>query len=193
MKVHRSLVVIGLLAAALAPRACAEEETVITFEDAEVGKPMPSWTAKDVIFEPSGKLRSSKAEPSIMFFPHLMTDKKGILSAMAAEAIPVQIRFPTGASKVTLVLWGSIGGAALVEALDKDGNNVDKVSLEKVPTRVSPGDPIPSFELTVKAPQISSVRFSGSHPGGYLGVEEIRFTPIRGAQRTIPQIRRAGG
>jgi hypothetical protein len=178
MKVRHSLVVIGLLAAALAPRACAEEETVITFDDAEVGKPMPSWTAKDVIFKPGGKLTRSKAAPRIMFFPHLMTEKKGILSAMAAEAIPVQIRFPDGASKVTLALWGSIGSSALVEALDQDGNVVDKASLEKVPTRASPGDPIPSFELTVKSRQIFSVRFSGAHPGGYLAAEEVRFTPL---------------
>ena len=113
-----------------------------------------------------------------MFFPHLMTEKKGILNAMAAEAIPVQIRFPNGASKVTLVMWGSIGSAALVEALDKDGKVVDKASLEKVPSRASPAEPIPSFELTVKAPQISSVRFSGAHPGGFLAVEEIRFVPL---------------
>src|SRR6185312_12917632 len=146
---------------------------------AEVGKPMPLWTTNDVTIEPGGKLTRSKAAPRIMFFPHLMTQQKGITSAMAAEPIPVQIRIPAGASKVTLVLWGSIGSAALVEALDKDGNVVDKASLEKVPTRTSPGDPIPSFELTVKSPRIVSVRFSGAPPGGYLAVEKICFTPPR--------------
>ena len=158
----RKFVILGLLAGASVPQARAEDEIIIEFKDVEVGKPMPSWTAKYVIFEPAGKLTRSKASPRIMFFPHLMTEKKGILSAMAAEVIPVQIRLPSGASKVTLAMWGSIGSAALVEALDKDGKVVDKASLEKVPSRASPAEPIPSFELTVKAPQISSVRFSGA-------------------------------
>jgi len=179
MKLRGILLGISLLlgGAPLTPTACAADDVVITFEDAEVGKPIAFWTAKDVTFGPAEKLKLSKAAPRIMFFPHLKTDKKGILSAMAAEAIPVQISFPTGASKVTLVLWGSIGSAALVEALDKDGNVLDKASLDKVPTRASPDDPIPSFELTVKAREISSVRFSGAHPGGYLAAEQIRFTP----------------
>ena len=154
----------------------ADEEIVVTFDDAEVGKPLPSWTSMDVVFEPDGKLSRSKAKPRIMFFPHLKTGKKGVLSAMAAEAIPVRIRFPEGASKVTLVLWGSIGSAALVEALDQEGKVVDNASLEQVPNRASPADPIPSFELTVKSPRITSVRFGGAYPGGYLAAEEIRFT-----------------
>jgi hypothetical protein len=179
MTLHaRKFVLLGLLAVAIVPQARAEDETIIEFKDVEVGKAMPSWTAKDVVFEPAGKLTRSKAASRIMFFPHLMTEKKGILSAMAAEAIPVQIRFPSGASKVTLAMWGSISSAALVEALDKDGKVVDKASLEKVPSRASPAEPIPSFELTVKAPQISSVRFSGAQPGGYLAAEEVRFTPL---------------
>jgi hypothetical protein len=179
MRFRRVLAVAGLLAAATASTAFAEEEIVIRFDDAEIGKAIPSWTAKGVVFEPAAKLRRSKAVPRVMFFPHLMTEKKGILSAMAAEAIPVQIRFPDGASQVTLVMWGSIGSAALVEALNKDGQVIDKASLENVPNRAAPADPIPSFELTVQAPRISSVRFSGAHPGGFLAAEEVRFTTVR--------------
>ena len=174
----RKLLLLGLLAGTLVPQARAEDETIIEFNDVEVGKAIPAWTVNDVVFEPAGKLTRSKAAPRIMFFPHLMTEKKGVLSAMAAEAIPVQIRFPNGASKVTLSMWGSIGSAAILEALDKDGKVVDKASIEKVPSRASPTEPIPSFELTVKAPQISCVRFSGAQPGGYLAAEEVRFTPI---------------
>jgi hypothetical protein len=178
MSLRRNVIVIGLLCGAWTHIARAEEEAIITFKDAEIGKPLPSWTAKGVTFEPGGKLTRSRAVPRIMFFPHLKTDKKGVLSAMAAEAIPVQMRFPTGASKVTLVMWGSITSSALVEALDKDGKVLDKASLEKVPSRTSPADPIPSFELTVKAAQISSARFSGARPGGFLAVEEVRFVPL---------------
>lgn len=182
MKLRVILIASSLLLIGIAPAARAADDVVITFQDAEIGKPTPNWTAKDVIFEPAAKLKLSKAAPRIMFFPHLLTDRKGILSAMAAEAIPVQIRIPSGASKVTLVLWGSIGSAALVEALDKDGKVLDKASLDKVPARTSPGDPIPSFELTVKAPEISSVRFSGAQPGGFLAAEEIRFAPLHAEQ-----------
>jgi hypothetical protein len=183
MSLRLNLIVICLLGAAILPSARAEEEIVITFQDAEIGKPVPSWTAKGVTFEPGGKLTRSKAAPRIMFFPHLMTDKKGVLNAMAAEAIPVQIRFPTRASKVTLILWGSIGSAALVEALDKDGKVLDKASLEKVPNRASPAEPSPSFALTVKAPEISAVRFSGARPGSFLAAEEVHFVPLA-AERT---------
>jgi len=171
-----------LLVAAGAVDVRAEDELVITFADAEVGKPMPLWNGQGVTIEPAGKLKRSQAAPRVMFFPHLKTDRKGILSAMAVESIAVQIRIPDGASRVTLVMWGSITSAARVEALDEDGKVVDKTVLERVPRRTSPAAPIPSFELTVEAPGILSVRFSGARPGGFLAVEEIRLTPVPAAQ-----------
>jgi hypothetical protein len=171
-----------LLVAAGAVSIRAEDELVITFMDAAVGKPMPSWSGHGLIIEPAAKLRRSQAAPRIMFFPHLKTDKKGVLSAMAAEAIPVQIRIPDGASRVTLEMWGSLTSAALVEALNEGGQVVDKASLDQVPRRASPADPIPSFELTVEAPEILAVRFSGARPGGFLAVEEIRLTPVPARQ-----------
>ena len=67
--------------------------------------------------------------------------------------------------------------AALVEASDKDGKVVDRASRDKVPERTGPEQPIPSFELTVRAAAITSVRFSGAPPGGYLVCVEVRFTP----------------
>ena len=182
MSFRRNLTAVFLLIALGSPCASAEQETVITFADVEIGKPVPSWTAKGVAIEPGGSLRRSTARPRIMFFPHLMTEKKGVLNAIANEAIPVQIRFPNGASRVTLVLWGSITSSALVEAIDQEGKVVDKAAREKVPHRESPADPIPSFELTVQAPRISSVRFSGAYPGGFLAAEEIRFLPLQGKQ-----------
>ena len=112
-----------------------------------------------------------------MFFPHLKTPRNGILNAMANESIPVEVRFPKLVSNVTLVLWGSIGSAAVVEAYDKDGKIVDKAARDKVPERTGPEQPIPSFELTVKGQGIASVRFAGSPPGGYLVCDEVQFTP----------------
>jgi hypothetical protein len=178
MHVSKSLLVFCLTCISLALPARAQEEVVITFPDVEVGKPQPSYTTKGVTFEPGGTLRRSTAKPRIMFFPHLMTDKKGILNAMANESIPVLIRFPSSVSKVTLVLFGSVNSAALVEALDQDGKVVDQASLEKVPNRDSPAKPIPSFELSVQAPRISAVRFSGARPGYFLAAEEVRYVPL---------------
>jgi hypothetical protein len=169
-------IAVCLLIAASAEECRAADELVITFADAEIGKPLPSWSVQGVTIEPAGTLRRSKAAPRVMFFPHLKTDKLGILSAMAAESIPVQIRIPQGSTRATLVMWGSLTSAALVEAIDEDGNVVDQAGLEHVPRRKSPADPIPSFELTVEAPRITAVRFSGAKPGGFLAVEEVRLT-----------------
>ena len=157
----------------------ADGEVVITFDKAETGKPMPSYTDEDhaVVFALARPPARSKAAGRVMFFPHLKTDRKGILNAMANESIPVEVRFPKPVSSVTLVLWGSIGSTAVVEAYDADGKVVDTAKRDKVPERAGPEQPIPSFELTVKGPAIASVRFSGAPPGGYLVCDEVRFTP----------------
>jgi hypothetical protein len=166
---------------ALATAAPAEDSVTITFDEVETGKPMPSYTDQGVVFALARRPTTSRAAGRVMFFPHLKTARKGILNAMAAESIPVEVRFPKPVSSVTLVLWGSIGSAALVEAYDKDGKVVDRASLDKVPERTGPEQPVPSFELTVKASTIASIRFSGAPPGGYLVCDEVRFTPLAGA------------
>ena len=157
----------------------AADEVVITFDKVETDKPTPSYTDKDrdVVFALARKPMKSTATGRVMFFPHLKTDRKGILNAMADESIPVEIRFPKPVSSVMLELWGSIGSAALVEAYDKDGKVVDTAKRDKVPERTAPEKPVPSFELTVKAAAIAYVRFSGAPPGGYLVCDEVRFTP----------------
>jgi hypothetical protein len=154
-------------------------ETVIDFEQAEIGKPTPSYTEKGVVFNLAGELTQSKAKGRVMFFPHLATNHKGILNAMATEqAIPLQAMFPAPVSNVTLVLWGSTGCPALVEALDKNGVVVDKVSLASVPGRKAPADPVPFVELSVKAPAIAAIRLSGPRSGEFLAADEIRFTTV---------------
>jgi hypothetical protein len=156
------------------------EEIVVDFEQAEIGKPVAAWTEKGVVFKLAGPLTQSKATGRIMFFPHLATNRKGILNAMATEqAIPVQATFPNSASAVTVVLWGSTGCPALLEALDKNGAVVDKVSVAAAPGRKAPADPIPFFKLTVKAPAIAAIRFSGPRDGEFLAADEIRFTPAQ--------------
>lgn len=173
---RRLALFIALVGVASAARA---EEIVIDFEQAEIGKPLPAYTEKGVVFKLAGPLTHSKATGRIMFFPHLATNHKGILNAMATEqAIPVLATFPGSASTVTLVLWGSTGCPALLEALDANGVVVDKASVAAVPGRKAPADPIPFFQLTVKAPAIAAIRFSGPRDGEFLAADEIRFTTV---------------
>ena len=176
MKRRFAIPFLALVGAVSAARA---EEIVVDFEQAEIGKPIPKWTEKGVVFNLAGPLTQSKATGRIMFFPHLATNRKGILNAMATEqAIPVLATFPNSASTVTLVLWGSTGCPALLEALDKNGEVVDKASVAAVPGRKAPADPIPFVQLTVKAPSIAAIRFSGPRDGEFLAADEIRFTTV---------------
>lgn len=170
-----------MLLVALTGGAPADGEVVVTFGNVETGRPVPTWADKDhgVVFTPAHKPKKSSAVGKVMFFPHLKTSRKGILNAMANESIPVEVRFPTPASGVTLVLWGSIGSAATVEAFDKDGKVVAAAKRDRVPERTGPEQPIPSFELAVKAPAIAFVRFSGAPPGGYLVCDEVRYTSAK--------------
>jgi hypothetical protein len=138
-----------------------------------------NWVEKSVTFTLAHQPKQSRAAGRVMFFPHLATNHKGILCAMANEQIPVQARFPNGASSVKLKLWGSTGCAALLEAFDASGRVVDKASVPMVPGRAKPEDPIPFFELSVKADHIAYVRFSGPRAGEYLAADEVRFVPIK--------------
>ena len=170
-----------VLAASITSGMAAEVK--IDFEQATIGKPVTNWVEKGVVFTLAHEPKQSKAAGRVMFFPHLATNHKGILCAMATEPIPVQATFPQGASSVTFVLWGSTGCAAALEAFDKNGTPVDKASVAVVPGRTRPEDPIPTFELAVNAPEIAYVRFSGPHKGEFLAADEVRFTPLSGSAK----------
>ena len=177
---NRIRLLLSVLLAASVAGAIAEE-TVIDFEQAEIGKPVTTWVEQGVIFTLAHQPKKTKAAGRVMFFPHLATNHKGILCAMADEQIPVQVTFPKMASSVTLMLWASTGCPALLEAFDKNGALVDKASLDTVPCRTKPEDPIPTFKLSVKAPEIAYVRFSGPRSGEFLAADELRFTPLSGS------------
>jgi hypothetical protein len=113
-----------------------------------------------------------------MFFPHLPSGRKGILSAMADDPIPVRARFPNGSSSVTVKFWGSTGCTARLEAYSGDGSLLDKAMLDVAPGRKAPGDPIPTFTLSVKGTNIAYIEFSGPRAGEYLVADEVRFVPI---------------
>jgi len=182
-------IILLILAFAMAAAARADEappknaagEVVLTFARATVGKAVPTWTEGDVTFALASPPQRSKAQGRVMFFPHLKTDRKGILNAMANEqAIPVKAEIKGGASSVTLVLWGTIGSNAWLEAHDKEGKLLDRAALPgTVPQRKDPADPVPSFELAVKAENIAYVLFAGAPNGGALVADEIRYVPAR--------------
>lgn len=170
-----------LLALTAAIAAAAEPaEIVIDFEQATIGKPVPTWTEKGVSFALAEPPRTSKATGRVMFFPHLATNHKGLLNAMANEqAIPVRAKLPTPASSVTIVFWASTGCPAKLQAFDQNNRVLETATLAAAPTRQAPGDPVPMFELTVKGDAIAYIEFSGPRNGEFLAADEIRFRPAK--------------
>lgn len=171
--------IVLLLVVAWTNTVFAQTEVVVDFEKAEItGRWVDSWEEQGVVFTPAHAPTRSKAKARLMFFPHISSGRKGILSAMANDPIPVRARFPNGASSVTVVFWGSTGCAAQLDAYDQQGERVDEVSLDVIPGREAPGDPIPTFELAVKGRDIAYVEFSGPRTGEFLAADEVRFRPV---------------
>jgi hypothetical protein len=168
--------------------AAGADEVVIDFEQApirldpkndEVVNRFERYVEKGVEFKLARQPERSKARGRIMFFPHLASRHKGLLNAMANEQqIPVRVRFPKGASEVKTVFWASTGTSAKLEAFNSKGDVVAHDELKVVPGRKKPEDPVPTFELAVKAKEISYVEFSGPRTGEYLVADEVRFVPL---------------
>jgi hypothetical protein len=195
---HRLAVLVsirGVLVAGIAlcaSSSMAAEEVVIDFEqvaimldtqnDESVNR-LEQYVEQGVEFKLARPPERSKASGKIMFFPHIATGRKGILNAMADEQhIPVQVQFPEGASAVTIVFWASTGASARLEAFNSQGEVVARDELEVVPGRKKPEDPVPTFELKVKADDISYVQFSGPRTGEFLVADEVRFIPLETAR-----------
>ena len=152
------------------------QDTVIDFESVQIGKPAATWTDQGVTFGLACKPTKSKAVGRISFFSHLGTNRKGIVNAMANEAIPVRATFEKPVKNVQLVLWGSTTSSALVEAFDADGKRIAKDGLDHVPVRKAPEDHVPFFKLAVEGEGIAYIEISGSQPGGFIAVDEIRWS-----------------
>lgn len=179
----RSIRIVVWLALSLAPLLAAAE-VVIDFEGATVflenakSNRVEKVVEQGVVFQLAHEPRQSKGKGLLTYFAHIPSGRKGLLSAMAQEAIPVRATFPQPVSAVTVSLWGSTATPALLEAFDAEGKVVDRASVDAPPARKSPADPVaPLFQLTVKAPRIAYVQWSGPRPGEYLVVDELRFTP----------------
>lgn len=168
----------------LAAAACgwSSTEVVVDFENAvplladRKANRVPRWEEKGVVFALAREPQLTKGKGMLMFFTHLSTGHKGIVCAMATEPIPVRATFPKPVSSVTISFWGSTGTSAVLEAFDAEGKPVDRASVEAVPGRKAPGDPVPTFTLTVKADRIAYIHFYGPREGEYLAADEVRFT-----------------
>ncbi|HLK68613.1 MAG TPA: hypothetical protein VKU19_34515 [Bryobacteraceae bacterium] len=177
----RVLVLLGAAA-----YAWSASEVVVDFENAvpllDDGKAnrISRWEEKGVVFTLAREPQQTKAKGMLMFFTHLSTGHKGIVCAMATEPIPVRATFPKPVSSVTVSFWGSTGTPAVLEAFDTEGKVLDRASLESVPNRKAPGEPVPIFTMSVKASRIAYIQFSGPREGEYLAADEVRFTPIDG-------------
>lgn len=168
--------------------AVAAEEVVIDFEQVsimldpandEAVNRMEEYVDKGVVFRLARQLARHQARGRIMFFPHIASGRKGILNAMADEQqIPVEVRFPKGASAVTIRFWASSGTSARLEAFNSKNETVALDELQVVPGRQKPEDPVPTFELKVQASEIAYVQFSGPRTGEYLVADEVRFVPL---------------
>lgn len=172
-----------VLAAGTAVCAWSAEPVVVDFEAAvllladQKANRVPRWEEKGVVFTLARDPQSTKGKGLLMFFSHLSTGHKGITCAMATEPIPVRATFPKPASSVAVSFWGSTATPAVLEAFDAEGKVVDRAAVESTPARKASGDPVPTFTLTVKAPRIAYVQFSGPREGEYLAADEVRFTP----------------
>jgi len=173
-----------LLLVATTVSICSAEEVVLDFESATPlladgqANRVPRWEEKGVLFTLAHEPQQTKGKGMLLFFTHLATGHKGIASAMATESIPVRATFPKQVASVTITFWGSTGTPALLEGFDSSGKVVDRASLQSVPGRKAPGDPVPFVNLTVKGGSIAYIQFSGPREGEYLAADEVRFMPI---------------
>lgn len=183
--IKRRCTMLAVLALCWTTMATAEE-VLIDFEQVairldpkndEIVNRLERYEEKGVEFKLARQPKRSKARGRLMFFPHVSSGRKGILNAMANEQeIPVQVRFPKEVSAVTITFWASTGSSASLEAYDRDGKVVASDMREVVPGRKSPEDPVPTFQLSVKAETIAYVEFSGPRTGEFLAADEVRFT-----------------
>jgi hypothetical protein len=171
-----------LIVRAAEPVVVDFEQVTLIFPDERPNR-VEQWVEKGVTFKLAREPKKSKAKGLLMFFDHLASGHKGIVCAMALEPIPVRATFPMPASAVSLAFWGSTETPAVLEAFDPAGKLVDRKELKSVPGRKAPGDPIPIFTMTVEAPRIAYVEFSGPREGEFLAADEVRFTPAEESGR----------
>ena len=136
------------------------------------------WVENGVTFTLAREPQRSKGKGLLMFFTHLASGRKGIVSALATEPIPVRAAFAQPVSSVSITFWGSSVTPAILEAFDAAGQMISRATLASPPPRQSAGDPAPLFTISVQGPQIAYVEFSGPREGEFLAADELRYTPV---------------
>ena len=183
MRIAAAVALFPLVLAAAQPIVVDFESSIPILPDDKANR-LEKWEDKGVSFTLARQPKTTKAKGLLMFYPHLSTGHKGIVCAMATEPIPVRATFPKPVTSVTLIMWGSTVTPALVEAFDAEGKVVDRARLDSVPGRKAPGDPVPTFTMSVSGNRIAYVEFSGPREGEFLVADEVRFTP---AEESGPQ------
>lgn len=178
----RSVVLVCLLCGHVA--AAQGKEQVVDFEKAvplgagDKANRVAEWVENGVTFTLARAPQRSKGKGMLMFFTHLASGRKGLVSAVAAEPIPVRATFAQPVTSVTVTFWGSTVTPALLQAFDAAGQVIGQARRDAAPPRKAPGDPAPMFTLSVQGSQIAHVEFSGPREGEYLVADEVRFTPV---------------
>src|SRR5438270_5545470 len=163
----RGLLVLVAIASAWSAEVVVDFETAVPLLADHKANRVPRWEEKGVVFTLAHDPQQTKGKGMLMFFTDLSTGHKGLVCAMATEPIPVRATFPKPVSSVTVSFWGSTGTPALLEAFDGEGKVVDRASLESVPGRKAPSDPVPVFTISVKGSRIAYIQFSGPREGEY--------------------------
>lgn len=172
---------LGLLWLGIA--AAQTNEQVVDFEKAvpivagDKANRVAEWVENGVTFTLARTPQRSKGKGLLMFFTHLGSGRKGMVSALANEPIPVRATFAQPVSSVAVTFWGSTVTPALLQAFDAAGQVIHRAALDAAPRRKTPGDPAPAFTLSVQGPRIAYVEFSGPREGESLAADEVRFTP----------------
>ncbi len=173
-----ALCLLSGLAAAQIKEQVADFEAAVPLVAGDKANRVPQWVENGVTFTLARAPQRSKGKGLLMFFTHLGSGRKGLVSAMATEPIPVRASFAQPVSSVAITFWGSTVTPALLQAFDASGQLVGQDSLASAPPRKAPGDPAPVFTLTVQGAQIAYVEFSGPREGEFLVADEVRFTPV---------------
>lgn len=182
MRIVRALTVVCFLceclAAALGKEQVADFENAVPLVAGDKANRVAEWVESGVTFALARAPQRSKGKGMLMFFTHLASGRKGLVSAMATEPIPVRATFAQPVTSVTVTFWGSTVTPALLQAFDAAGQVISEARLDAAPPRKAPGDPAPTFTLSVQGSRIAHVEFSGPREGEFLVADEVRFTPV---------------
>lgn len=179
MKGQRAAVALLLLAvAAKGQEQRVDFEQAVPLTAGDKANRVAQWTENGVTFTLAREPRRSQGKGLLMFFTHLATGRKALVSALATEPVPVRAAFARPVSMVAVTFWGSTGVPAVLEAFDASGQVVSRARLESAPARKAPGDAAPEFTLSVRGARIAYVEFSGPREGEFLAADEVRFTPV---------------